>query len=199
MAVAVQANLYALKVAASRLEGVDPSGHAVGVASPGAVRRFRETLIAPARLRSYSPQEVQLRLREIWGQFCLFGWALDRGVDLESVPNFGQLEDPALGHCETTTQAKHDELHAILWKLRYVQRRRFDTDYAASSVARRDALLASRIRARVFNARIEDLSDEELLLAACEHAGMLRSIRWIMDGSLDWGREDLMTVGEKPF
>lgn len=199
MAVGVQANLYALKVAASRLEGVDPSGHAISVASPGAVKRFRETLIEPAHLKAYSEAEVQLRLREIWGQFCLFGWALDRPVDPESVPNFAQLEEPALGHCETTTQAKHDELHAVLWKLRYVQRRRTDEEYASSPGARRDALLASRIRARVFDSRIEDLTDEQLLLAACEHAGMLKAIRWIMDGSLDWRREDLMVVGEKPF
>ncbi|MCH8241421.1 MAG: hypothetical protein IH897_02280 [Planctomycetes bacterium] len=46
---------------------------------------------------------------------------------------------------------------------------------------------------------VETVSDDELVLAACEHAGMLATLRWIMDPRREWGEAGIMDVGERPF
>lgn len=74
MAIAVQANLVTLVVAESKRQGKKPHQHEIKTAAPGAVKHFRETLIEPAAIAGYSDVELHLRLREIWGQFCLMGW-----------------------------------------------------------------------------------------------------------------------------
>src|SRR5262247_4111346 len=74
MGVAVQANLMTLVVADAKRRGIKPEQHDIIVRAPGAVKHFRETLIDPKTIAGYSDAELHLRLREIWGQFCLMGW-----------------------------------------------------------------------------------------------------------------------------
>lgn len=185
MRLAVQVNLAHLKVADARRRGIDPGAHEIEVSSPGFVSDFRETLIDHRVVTGYTDQEVRLRLREIWGQFCLLGWVLGEGDDA--------------ARCETAMAAKHAEIHALLWRLRYEQRLRERAAPGEPASAGDEARLAAEIPAVALGEPVGDASDEAVLLAACEHAGMLAAIRWCTDRTRRWGADGIMAVADSPF
>lgn len=197
MGLAVQANLVQLKVAEAKRRGIAPAMHAIGVPAPGYVKHFRETLIAHGVIAAYPDLHVHLRLREVWGQYCLMLWLFELKGPAET-SNFAAAQ---LGEmrCGSALDIKHDEIHALLWRLRFEQRRRTDADYAESAVFRRDRGYADRIPAEVWGKKVAECSDEELLSAACEYAGMLAALRWVMDPRRVWGEEGIMDVAPKPF
>ncbi|MCH8241464.1 MAG: hypothetical protein IH897_02500 [Planctomycetes bacterium] len=47
--------------------------------------------------------------------------------------------------------------------------------------------------------KLADCTDDELLVGACEHAGMLATIRWVLDNQLAWGARGIMEVDDQRF
>jgi len=269
MAIAVQANLVQLKVSEAKRRGISPEQHEIQVPSPGTVRRFRETLIDHRTLAAYSDQEVHLRLHEVWGQFCLMRWLFSASAPVDSplpsrergrgegssASDSATLPPDAEMHCAAALEAKHAELHALLWRIRFEQRRRdtietatadltatatsdqsrdrkgavlsparptetatpgtshkrkrvglssvpedrFLTGAAPKKAIQRDELLAAQIPAIVFGKTMDQASDEELLLGACQHAGMLAALRWTLDPRRPWADPGIMDVHDDPF
>ena len=191
MAVAVQANLVQLVVAESKRRGRRPIDHDIKVVSPGHVKRFRETLIDPKTIAAYSDLELHLRLREIWGRFCLMRWLFSI-TESDTPVCFAGLPDDREMHCATALQIKCAEVRAFLWKMLFEQRRRTEPDYVRTPLFREDASVAERIPAAGFGKPIEQLTDEELLYASCEHAGLLAAIRWVLDKRLAWDAPGIM-------
>jgi len=198
MAVAVQANLVQLKTADAKHRGLRSDQHDIRVAAPGAVRHFREALIDHRLIASYQPQEVHLRLHEIWGQFCLFCWLFSEGNTRRDA-NLATLPPEVEMHCETALIAKEAEIHALLWRIHFEQRLRHDREYQASDRFAEENGVAQKIPATVFNKPVGLASDKELLLGACEYAGMLAAVRWLSDRRLAWAAPDLMAVSDEPF
>jgi len=195
---AVQANVFQLKVSEARRKGLSPADHALRVPSPGSVTRFREILIERDMLGTYSDFELRLRLHETWGRFCLLHWYFhltmpDGPADLANLPR----DTP--GRCAAELDIKHAEIHAFLWRLRFEQSRRHDPEFTAQPRFKSDNVVALRIPVAPFGKTVEDCADEELLLAACEHAGMLATLRWIMDATREWSAPGIMDVAERPF
>lgn len=198
MAVAIQANLVQLKVAESKRQGSSSTAHDVAVRPPGVVRRFRETLIDRGLVAEYSDQALHLRLHEVWGQYCLMGWLFSVASGKRPA-GFSTLADDAQMHCETALAVKHAEVHACLWRMRFEQVGRQDGLSIDSARSHTERELIERIPARAFGKAIAECTDDELLLAGCEHAGMLAVVRWVMDRDRAWGEPGIMDVGEQPF
>jgi hypothetical protein len=198
MAIAVQANLVTLVVAESKRQGKKPNQHEIQTAAPGAVKHFRETLIDPKLIAAYSDVELHLRLREIWGQFCLMGWLFSLNESDRPV-TFPGLPDTAEMHCGTALEIKDAEIRGFLWKMLFEQRRRLDPAYEKSPAFAKEIELASQIPAKGFGKPIEKLTGEQLLYLSCEYAGMLAAIRWTMNPKLTWAAPGIMEIGESPF
>ena len=224
MAVAVQANLMTLVVADAKRHGIKPNQHEIKIAAPGAVKHFRETLVDPKSIAAYSDVELHLRLREIWGQFCLMGWLFSlndpsragsarresdsdpgrtgsarRDADSAATISFTGLPDTAEMHCGTALEIKDAEIRGFLWKMLFEQRRRLDSTYEKAPAFAKEMELASQIPAKGFGKPIEKLTGEQLLYLSCEYAGMLAAIRWTMNPKLGWAAPGIMDVGESPF
>jgi len=198
MAVAIQSNLVHLKAVDARRRGIRPSAHEIAVASPGPVDQYGETRIDRAAAERYSDPELALRLHEVWGQFCLMQWLFGFG-DIGRPCNFGSLGGDAEVRCDSVLAVKHAEVHAMLWRLRFEQRRPQDAACAQSVQGLTDRLTGEGIPVRPFGKSVDDCSDLEILLCACEYAGMLGTIRWVMDARLAWGAPGIMEVGDDPF
>jgi len=198
MAVAIQANLVQLRVADEKLRGIEPGAGAIAVRSPGVVAHYRETLIDRARLKQYAIDELQLRMREVWGQYCLMRWVFSRAGD-EEATDFSQLPADAELRCDSVLDIKLAEIEGLLWGLRFEHRRRHDADYVKSEGFEADAELAATIPAEAFGTPATDATDEALLLASCEFAGMLAALRWVMDRRRVWGEPGIMEVGDRPW
>lgn len=195
MAVAVQANLVQLKVADARRQGIAPIDHAIVVASPGPVRRFRETLIDRDVIRRYSETELPLRLHEVWGRFCLFRWLFSLDVPDQTRIAASIPEDAAM-RCEAVLEAKAAETQAVLWRIRHEQQRRAPSGAILFDDAKN---MARTIPATLFGKPLETCTDQEVILGACEHAGMLGALRWVLDARLAWDDPDAMDAGDHPF
>lgn len=198
MVIVVQANLAQLRTVDAKRRGMPANARELEVRSPGAVRRFREALIPLNVLKSYDHTELALRACEMWGRYCLFAWALHATppgdlVDLAALPADNELR------CDAHLSVKRDEIHAVLWRLRFEQRMRADRTYADAPEWKADREWAARIPAVVAGVPVTSCSDDDLLLAACEHAGMLAAIRWIMDRSAEWSDARLMLAADVPF
>ncbi len=113
--------------------------------------------------------------------------------------DFADLPPDAKVRCDAEIEIKHTEVHAFLWRLRFEQRRRQDAEYANSPACRPDNLLATKIPAVVFGKTAGDATDDELLAGACQHAGMLAVLRWVMDRNQSWGEVGIMDVNDAPF
>jgi hypothetical protein len=198
MGVAVQANLIQLKVAFSRRAGAGQPIEGVDLPSPGCVSRFRETLIPRAAIKRYGPDELILRLHEVWGGFCMIAWALQH-VGEHGPGDITKLPEAPEIRCDATLEAKRDEIHALLWRLRIEQQHRAAPDDAPDPLSAQDRRDAARIPAVVFHAPVADADDQALLRCACEYAGMLAAIRWILDRRLDWNHPGIMNVHARPF
>src|SRR5688500_13562812 len=86
MAVVTQANLVQLQFAANKRFHAEPPK----LASPGAVVSFREALIGWRDIKNYPEAALLLRIREVWGQHCLFCWAFF-GRDPYQPPAFARM------------------------------------------------------------------------------------------------------------
>lgn len=198
LAIAIQANLYQLKTAAARREALRQAAAAISCRSPGAVASFREALVDHRVVKEASDDALLLRLHEVWGQYCAMCWLHEAGVR-EPTLNFALLPPDVALKCGPVLEIKIAEVHALLWKLRHEQRRRNDETLAADPFHSQLEGLADRIPAEAYGRRAEDLGEGELILAACEHAGMLAVLRWMRDPKTTWGDPALMFVAELPF
>lgn len=197
MAIAVQANLVQLKVADAKRRGLRSIDHEIMIRPPGAVLRYRDTLIDRKILAGYGNDELQMRLHEIWGRFCLFQWLFltDEG---RGPCDFGTLPEDVELRCDTALSAKHTELHAIAWRILFEQRWR-DAKAGQAAPSEADTRWAETIPASAFGRPITECDDREVVLAACEHVGMLAVLRWVMEASRRWDDPDLMMVADQPF
>ncbi|MCG3129592.1 MAG: hypothetical protein FLDDKLPJ_00326 [Phycisphaerae bacterium] len=208
LAIAVQANLAQLRTTAGRRPNLAPHLRGIDVPSPGAVRAFRDALLTPDQLRDASDPELLLRLHETWGHYCTFCWAYEiesRGPGL----NFAAIPPDTPLHCDTALHAKEAEVHALLWRLRHELRRRgVPVPSDARAIEGADDApatpelvenLARRIPAEALGTPVSDAADSDLLLAACQHAGMLAVLRWLRRPGIRWGDEVLTRVAELPF
>lgn len=194
MAVVVQANLALLRRAEARRRNMEPGGHDIHIPAPSRVDAFKESLIAPAVVNDYSDMELHLRLHELWGQYCAMRWlfqAGDHDADFSTFSKVRELE------CATSVEVKLTEVHAYLWRFRFEQRRRENPeDY---NLENGEAEIAETIPATAFDKPAQRCSDEELLFAACQHAGMLAVLRWVMDPAIAWSAPGIMDVDDQPF
>jgi len=198
MAVAIQANLVQLRVAAAKRRGVVPGDAGIVVVSPGAVRAYRETLIDRTHVKQYSVEELQLRMHEVWGQYCLMRWVFSRNAEDEAT-DFSRLPAGVGLRCDSVLDVKLAEIEGLFWRLRFEQRRRHDADYVAAERFAEYATLAETIPATAFGTPAPDATDEALLRASCEFAGMLAALRWTMDRHRMWGEPGIMEGGDRPF
>ncbi len=198
MGVAVQANLVQLKVAFSRLgEGGQPIVGA-DLPSPGFVSRFRETLIERDAIKRYGPEELILRLHETWGRYCLIAWALEH-VGEGGPGNIADLPEAPEIRCDATIEVKRDEIHALLWRIRVEPQLRVERNDPSPELSDQDRRDAAHIPAEVFGTPVADADESALLRCACEYAGMLACVRWILDRTLDWNHPGIMNVDARPF
>src|SRR5438552_1594855 len=116
MAVAIQANLVALKVAWSRRANMAPDEHSIHVAAPGAVHRFRETLIDRHVVADYSDDEIVLRTRQVWGEFSLMCWAF-QASDPQHPPEFAPLPATLAMRSIAEMLKKEALIVRTLWRL----------------------------------------------------------------------------------
>ena len=198
MAVVVQANLVHLKTLDARRRGISSQDHEIRVPSPGAVLRQREHLLDRERVAAYSDIALRLRLHEFWGRYCLLKWYFAVAGPLQ-FDDLSRASADSPTRCPTEVDAKSAEVHAMLWRLRFEQRRRSDLPYRDAPTFARDLELAQRIPLRPFGKDVDRCTDEELLLSACEHAGMLAVLRWTMDRTTDWNAPGIMEVADQPF
>src|SRR5262249_26509870 len=185
MAVAVQANLVSLKVAWSRRASKPPEEHAIHVGAPGAVQRFRETLIDRHAIADYSDEELMLRTRQVWGEFSLMCWAF-QCPDPQEPPEFSPPPATLAMRSVKEMLKKEALIVKTLWRLRHEQRLRLDTDAKKDPAFQRDHEIAQSIPARIYDTDIRLASTEDVIACACEHAGMLAAIRWLIDDGRVW-------------
>lgn len=74
-----------------------------------------------------------------------------------------------------------------------------DSADRSDSASARDAEFAAMIPATANGKPVERATNAELLIAACEHAGMLAALRWAMDSRRRWDDPALMEVEDGPF
>lgn len=191
MAVAIQANLVQLIVADARRQNIPTADHPLQVSPPGTVTAYREHLIDRHVIQAYSEDEVKIRLREVFGQYCLMNWAFHLpGPDWD----FSTLPPKAELRCGSVLRVKVEELNALLWKLRFEQSRRADESFESSPEFPNLLRIAERIPANV-NGKPARLSQLDALLAASiEYAGMLHAVRWLAEPARTWNEPGIMDV-----
>ncbi len=198
MAIAIQTNLVRLADADARRRGLAANEHEIQVPSPRAITQPGETLMDPTVIERYADLELGLRLHEVWGQFCLMQW-LFSVKDSGGGVNLADLSAGAAIRCDAVLETRHAELHALLWRIRFEDRRRHDPAYRETASFASDAEVAATIPAAAFSKPIDDCTDEEVLLTGCEHAGMLAALRWVMDPGRNWADPTIMDIGVRPF
>lgn len=185
MAVAAQANLAQLRTAHAKRVGVAPEEHVIRTPSPGAVKDYRETLIDWKIIKAYSNDELMLRLREVWGQFSLFCWAV-HAADPHEPPDFSNPEDGTYVRESCELGVKSHDLERCLWRLQFEQRLRHEPDFKNEPGFPGAHEAAMELPLKVYGEDIQVCSDANLLMCACEYVGMLHAIRWISDDRRPW-------------
>ncbi|MCK6482661.1 MAG: hypothetical protein L6R00_00815 [Phycisphaerae bacterium] len=196
MAVAVQANLVTLKVAWARRSGGQAAEHDIRTPSPGAVTRFREALVDRHVIQAYSELELVLRTRQVWGQFALFCWAFG-GEDPHRPPDFARLPEIPEYRCPMAMIRKEEEIVRGLWRLKLEQRARLEPDSANDGEFVNELTqAAASVPMRVYGNDVRESPAADLIQCACEHAGMLAAVRWLLDDRRVWDEPGLMDVGQ---
>lgn len=190
---AVQANVVALRVAWCKRTGQPPETHDIRTPPPGPVVRMREILIDREMLKSYSEEEILLRLRQVWGEFCSLCWLFPH-VDPQAPITFEPLPAGQGLRCLRQVQEKIAEIQTGLWRLRHEQRARFDREAAKDPAFLRDKQHAATRPMQVFGQNIESCGDAELFCCACEYAGMLAALRWATDDRWAWEAPGIMEL-----
>lgn len=193
LAVAVQANLVQLQAAERRQSGSATPLLDISVPSASAVTRFRETLILREVIAAYDDTARSLRAHEVWGQFCLFCWFFFVD-DPHHPPDFNNLPDGQPLRCPGAVLNKAFEIERCLWRLRFEQRWRSDASFKNDPAFEDAYRRAQTIPAMVLGESVQISSNENLLLGACEYAGMLAAARWIGDIRWRWGQEGIMDL-----
>ncbi len=189
----VQANVVALRVAWCKRTGQPPEAHDIKTPPPGAVSKMREFLIERETLKAYSEDEILLRLRQVWGEFCSLCWLFPH-VDPQKPIAFDPLPAGQGLRCLGQVQEKLAEIQAGLWRLRHEQRLRFDKDAALDPDFQRENTLAASRPMKVFGQSITNCGDSELFCCACEYAGMLAALRWATDDRWKWEAPGIMEL-----
>lgn len=193
MAIAVQANLVQLKVALSKRAEWEPAAHDIDVGPPGAVSRYRETLIPRDALASYDFGTLSLRIHQVWGQHCLFCWFFHI-QDVQHPPDFRRLRPGSEVRCPTVLAQKTLEIEKMLWRLRFEQRFRSDPEFKDEPNFEAQYQAAQEIPALVMGENVRVCSMQHLVLGACEYAGMLAAARWIGDSRWSWAQDGIMDL-----
>lgn len=192
----VQANVVALRVA---LERRSPEVRLTDIKtkSPGPIRQYREVLLAAETLKSYAPEELLVRLRQVWGEFCALCWLFPH-VDPQSPIDFDNLPPGQDHRCITDARAKLEEVQTHLWRLLHEQRRRSDPDASRDPAFQREAEIAVTHRLRVYGVNVAHAADLQVFHAACEYAGMLAALRWALDDRWTWEGPGIMKLNAAP-
>lgn len=190
---AVQANVAALKTAWCKRTGQDAAKHDIRTPSPGAVQNHREILIDWRILRDYSDEEVALRLRQAWGEFCALCW-LFPFVEPQSPIDFANLPPNQSLRCCHDVHEKLEKVQTGLWRMKHEQRVRFDADAKLDPSFQREHETAMTRPVMVYGQNISLCSDEDLLCCACEYAGMLAALRWAADNRWGWEAPGIMEL-----
>lgn len=193
MAIAVQANLAALKVASAKRVGMPPERHEIRTPPPGAVRRFREVLIDRHVMAAYGDQELAFRTRQVWGEFAVLCWMFGHS-DPHAPPDFFSMSMDQGIRCAGHTQEKCDEVQRGLWRLRWEQRFRFEPAVKSDPLFQREYEAALAAPMMVYGQNVRVCSHESVLLCACEYAGMLAALRWSMDERWAWEAAGIMDL-----
>lgn len=193
IAKAVQANVVALRVAWCKRTGQPPDAHDIQTPPPGTVSRMRDILIDRQTLKSYSEEEIMLRLRQVWGEFCALCWLFPHVEPQKPIP-FDPLPDGQGLRCLGQVQEKLAEIQTGLWRLRHEQRRRFDPDARKDPEFQREIGLAASRPMQVFGQNISTCGDSEIFCCACEYAGMLAALRWATDDRWSWEAPGIMEL-----
>ena len=194
---AVQANLAALRVAWCKRTGQDPASHDIQPPPPGPVRKMRDILIDRHIIKDYSPDEITLRLRQVWGEFTALCWLFPH-VNPQTPVAFEPLAADQTIRCPMHVYEKLEEVQRGLWRLRHEQRLRHDANAAHDPDFRREHELALVHSLSVFGESISTCGNEELLCCACEYAGMLAALRWATDNRWQWEGPGIMDVALSP-
>jgi hypothetical protein len=198
MLAVAQANLVQLRVEAERRGGAEAVIGGARISSPGAIVGHREALLDRRLIRASTDTGLALRLREAWGRYCALCWVLELSQTAgAAAPRSHNPEAPL--HCLPRLFVKVDEVHALLWRLRFEQQKRHDADFRASPDYAGLRELADRIPAKAHESPVAEATDDQLLSTACEHAGMLAALRWVCDRAAGWNDESLFAVNDHPF
>lgn len=189
----VQANLVALRVAWCKRAGVPPETHDIKTPPPGPVRRCRDLLIPREIIAGYDDQSIQLRLRQVWGEFCALCW-LFPFADPQDPIDFDAIKPEQTLRCLGEVGGKLSEVQTGLWRLRHEQRLRLDPTAPSDPAFQRDHSLALSQSMTVFGRNISVCENFEILACACEYAGMLAALRWATDDRWAWEGPGIMDV-----
>ena len=190
---AVQANVVALKVAWQKKIGSNEGLREIKTPPPGPVRQMREILIDHRVMKDFSPDDIALRLRQVWGEFSALCW-LFPFCDPQAPICFDPLAAGQSIRCPGESQKKLDEVQRGLWRLLHEQRLRRDRDYRHHEGFRELHERALAINVNVFGVRIADCDNEALFCCTCEYAGMLAALRWACDDRWEWEGPGIMEV-----
>src|ERR1043166_4000170 len=180
---AVQANVVALRTNWCKRIAEEPAAHDIRTPSPGAISAQRELLIDWRVIRDFSNEELALRLRQVWGEFCALCW-LFPFVDPQKPIDFGQLSPNQSLRCCQDVHQKIEQVQTGLWRMKHEQRLRLDGTKELS--LQREHEIAMTTPFKVYNVSVSQCSDEDLLCCACEYAGMLAALRWASDNRWAW-------------
>lgn len=190
---ATQANLVALRVAWCKRTSMAQDAHDIRTPPPGPVRRSRDLLIPRENIAAYADEEVHLRLRQVWGEFCALCW-LFPFVDPQNPPDFDALKPNQTLRCIGEAGGKLAEIQTGLWRMRHEQRLRFDAAATSDPEFQRVHAIALSRPVSVFGQHISVCGNFELLACACEYAGMLAALRWATDDRWSWEAPGIMDV-----
>lgn len=192
-ALAVQANVVTLRVAFGRKTGREDMLSDIRTPAPGCVSAHREILLNPGTVKDYSPDEVMMRLRQVWGEFCALCWMFPF-EDPQSPMDFHRLSPAQSIRCPNDVQKKLDEVQRHLWRMQLETRYRHDTA-ARSDRSFMDEYQTAQMKPfRVFDQDVRFASHETLFTAACEYAGMLAAFRWVSDARWKWEAPGIMDI-----
>ena len=189
---AVQANVVTLRVFFERREPGQTLSD-IRTPAPGPVRRNRDRLLDTETLKSYSPQELIVRLRQVWGEFCALCWLFPH-VDPQAPIDFDQASEGPVFRCINDARSKLDEVQTHLWRLLHEQRLRHDPDAKKDPTFQQDAEIAVTHRLRIYGVNVARATDEQVFHAACEYAGMLAALRWALDDRWAWEGPGIMNL-----
>ena len=193
MAIVAQANLAQLQTAATKRSLLESSV----ITPPGAVTQHREAMIDWRLIKAYADDALLLRMREVWGQWCLFCWMFGCDDPLRP-PAFATLTTDDAVRCPTHVGEKLIEIKKSLWRLRHEDRLRNEPQLSEDAGFQEEHRAALEMPMLVYGQNIRVCSNADLLACTCEYAGMLAAIRWIADDRWQWNQPGIMELDATP-